>query len=619
MTNEKYELTDAQKNIYMLEKVYENTSLNNIMGILNIYQDFNIQIANKVINNLITNNDSLNLRIYQEDNNVYQTFDRSNEVFEVLDYSQLNKYELEKLYNEEVNKPFDILNGKLYKFKIINYGKGKGGILAKFHHLISDARTFKNVVEQLSNGYENILNNNLVENSVKPSYTEYIESVKEYKESEKYLKDKEFWKETLEGASVQESLSDKIQNKEIDASRYSTCLTVNENTTISNFAKENKISIYNLFLTALYIYIYRVTNMKDIVIGTPVLGRSNFKEKQMMGMFISTIPLRVKLEDNMKISELFTNLAKEEMSCFRHQKYPFADIIKDFNKDNNVNQKLFNIMLSFQNARANIENKEKYDTNWIFSGKIQSQLEIHIMDMDSTGILRINYDYLNNLFDLKDIEFLHKRIMNIVKNIIANKDNLINNIGILCDDDKSILKTFNNTSKKYNYTKGISKIFENNVKNNKDKVAVIFDDKSYTYEYLNKKANKLANYLKNECNIKCGDNISFVLNRDENILICMLASYKLGVTYIPIDTTFPIDRIMYMIENSYSKLILVSKELECKLDVKQVNISDLDLTNYDDKNLDISFNEDNISYMIYTSGTTGKPKGCSLLQACSYH
>ena len=615
MTNKKYELTDAQKNIYMLEKVYKNTSLSNILGVFNIYQNFSINIANSVIKSLIANNDILNSKIIEEDNNVYQILKKTDNDFEVLDYSNLTKKQIDEIYRKESNVPFDILNDKLYKFKIIDYGKGKGAILVKLHHLISDAWTFKNVAEQLSKSYENILNNNLIQNIVRPSYTEYIESVKEYKLSDKYLKDKEFWKETLKDLSVQESLSNKVRTKEIDASRYTTLLTEDENILINNFARENKISVYNLFLTALYTYIYKVTNMKDIVIGTPVLGRSNFKEKQMMGMFISTIPLRVKIEESMKVSDLYINIAKEEMGCFRHQKYPFADITKDFNKDNNTNQKLFNIMLSFQNARANIIDKNKYETDWIFSGKIQSELEIHIMDMDNTGTLTINYDYLNNLFSFKDIEFLHKRIISIVKNIILSKDVLIGNIDILCEEEKSILDKFNNTKKEYDYSKGIAKIFEDNVEKNKDKVAVIFNNKNYAYEYLNKEANKFASYLKDKYNVKSGDKVSFVLKRDENILICMLAAYKLGITYIPIDITFPLDRIEYMIDNSDSKLVIVSKNLECDLDIKQVNITDLNLKSYKDDNLNINCNDRNkISYMIYTSGTTGKPKGCMIYE-----
>ena len=122
---------------------------------------------------------------------------------------------------------------------------------------------------------------------------------------------------------IQEKVSFKEADSRVEtyeASRYQIKLDEDLNNKINEFCKENKISAYVMFLTMLSVYMYRTLDKNDFVIGTPVLGRSNFAEKQIIGMFVSTIPLRIKIAENMSVLELAKNIAVDLMKIFRHQK-----------------------------------------------------------------------------------------------------------------------------------------------------------------------------------------------------------------------------------------------------------------------------------------------------------
>ena len=107
-----------------------------------------------------------------------------------------------------------------------------------------------------------------------------------------------------------------------------------------------------LFLTALYVYMYRVLDKNDIVIGTPVLNRSSFKEKQILGMFVSTLPLRIKIEENMSIFELLKLISSNTLELFRHQKYPYMKTLEYVHKNSDIKSNLYRVVLSYQNAKC---------------------------------------------------------------------------------------------------------------------------------------------------------------------------------------------------------------------------------------------------------------------------
>lgn len=613
MKNQVYNLTFPQKSSFLVEEVYKNTSINMITGIININKDFNANFCDMAINEIVKNNDAMRINIKMSSNDVYQIIkDYNYEKIEIVDMTLLSSYKIEEYIQNISNTRIDIFDEKLYEFKILKYSDTKGSVLLRIHHIISDAWSFSKIIEQFTRNYTN-LKLNVEENIEYVSYTDFIDSQKLYSKSDSYIKDKKYFKEYLRDISNVVRLKEKTINISNCSNRYNVRLDKTINERILKFCKENKISPYILFLTILSVYIYRIKNVDDIIIGSPILNRKNFKEKQIIGLFISTLPIRAKIYENMKILDLARKISSNTMSCFRHQRFPYDSILSDIRSKSNIKENLYSILLSYQNAKANYKVEDEYSTKWYSNNTQAEDLQIHILDMDDTGILEINYDYLKELFSIEEIKYLHLRLLTMIESLLSNLELTVDNIEIISTCDKNLLRNYNNTQKLYPREKSVIDLFEEQVIKNEDKIALIFENKKITYGKLNKKANIVANYLL-KTGIKQNDIIPVLMKRSEKLIITILAILKCRAVYLPIDISYPKDRIKYILENSKSRFGIKDRENEFKLDGIDLEyidfeklFSDINLSNI--KDLKIPFKKSNISYLIYTSGSTGNPKG----------
>jgi len=610
--NNKYNLTFPESNIYLVEKFNDGTAINTIAGSLKIETKFDEKIRNEIINKLIESNDSLRIKIYEEDNLAYQIVD---DFFyknvKYVDMSGKSHEEIQKYFENSVKVPFEFLGNNLHEFTIIRFDENTGYIFMKLHHIISDAWTLRQIINQLVKMYNDILNN-VCEKNIVTSYVEFVESEKEYISSEKYIKDEEYWKEYLNGIQTPISLKTATSKVSTRANRYSVTLDKEVNDKITEYTKVNKVSPYTLFLGALATYIYRIKDKNDFVIGTPILNRANFREKQILGMFVSTMPIRMKIEEYISFLGLVKQIGCDTMSLFRHQKYPITKTLEHIHNTTDIDGKIYNIALSYQNARSDISASEVFSTNWIFSGCIQDDLEIHIMDMDNNGVLTLNYDYLADLFNDVEIEYLHTRIMSIIQNAIKDIDVNVDNISIMTkEEENKILYEFNDTDTDYPKDKTVIDIFEEEVEKTPDGIALVVDDKKFTYRELNEKANVLAFYLREEKKVQINDVIAVMLDKSFELIISILGILKSGAAYLPIDKNLPNDRINYMIQNSNCKIVVSDKKSNLD-NVFLVEIDTILLNCKNQTNLSKVNTPNDLVYVMYTSGSTGNPKGAMM-------
>lgn len=596
----KYGLTYPQKNIWLVDKFYGNTAINVIAGIIEINKEFDINTCKKVLNLMVKQNDGLRLVISEENGepvqrvSEYQKFD-----IDVFDMTGKTKKDMKELDDRLTSKPFDVLNNNLYYFAIVKESDEKGYMIIKVHHLVSDAWTFGRIATTIGNLYDNINKIDFVEEEI-PSYIEYIKTEKEYLDSEKFAKDKLFWETYLDGVTESVGLKEDLNSSDMHAKRYSLKLNGKLNSKINEYCKENRVSPYTVFMNALAIYLHRTKGKNDFVVGTPVLNRSNFREKQIMGMFVSTMPIRFKIDEKQTFLEMCKATATETMSLFRHQKYPYSLVLEDFRKKSGLRDNIYKTMISYQNARAEYSEENKYSSRWNFSGEVEDDFAIHIMDMDGSGTLETHFDYRISVFEDIEIKYIASRIFAIIEDGI-NNNKTIETIEIMTKEEKDkILYEFNDTDMEYPKDKTIIELFEEQVEKTPDNIALVFEDRQMTYREFNEKANQLAHYLIEEKGIKSNDIVGILQNRSLEMMISIFGILKSGAAYLPIDISYPEDRIKYIVNNSKAKIILKEEDV---LDVINVNGNINNVGTY---------GVDNLAYIIYTSGTTGEPKGVKI-------
>ena len=618
MESNVYNLTNPQKSIWFTEQFYKGTPIENITGCVIVLEKLNLKALQKAINLFVKSNDSFRLKFTVKDDKPLQYLSSFSE-FEIENVMVNTDEDIKDIENEMSNTPFEVLDNLLFSFKTFTFPDGHGGFVITAHHLISDAWTAGLVVNEIMDYYEKIINSQIIDNK-NPSYLDYITSEQEYLNSEKFNKDKEFWNEifkTVPEVATIPSINVENSNSSLSckAKRKQFVIPKETMNLINEFCKQNKASAFNFFMAVLAIYLSRVSSLDDFTIGTPILNRGNFKEKQTTGMYISTIPFRISINHKIPFAEFLSNISADFSKIFRHQKYPYQYLLEDLRKKDSSIPNLYNILLSYQNVRSNKQTSDiNYESSWVGNNFISDDIDIHLYDMNDTGDINIAYDYLISKYSIDDICSIHARFLYIINQVLENNDITLNEIEIVTPDEKKkILYDFNNTSADYPRDKTITQLFEEQVDKTPDNIAVVFENQKLTYRELNERANSLANYLRSK-KIGRNDIVGIMVNRSLEMIISILAVLKSGACYIPIDPEYPQDRIEYMLNNSNAKLLLTFKKLENKVTFDNKLFVELDneLYNSNKDNL-ININEpDDLAYIIYTSGSTGKPKGVML-------
>ena len=618
MESNVYNLTNPQKSIWFTEQFYKGTPIENITGCVIVLEKLNLKALQKAINLFVKTNDSFRLNFTMDGDKVLQYLSSFSE-FEIENVLVNTNQDIKDIENEMSNTPFEVLNNLLFSFKTFTFPDGHGGFVITAHHLISDAWTAGLVVNEIMDYYEKIINSQIIDNQ-NPSYLDYITSEQEYLNSEKFNKDKEFWNEifkTIPEVATVPSISVESSNSSLSckAKRKQFIIPKETMTLINEFCKQNKASAFNFFMAVLAIYLSRVSSLDDFTIGTPILNRGNFKEKQTTGMYISTIPFRISIDHKITFAEFLSNISADFSKIFRHQKYPYQYLLEDLRKRDSNIPNLYNVLLSYQNVRSNKQTSNiNYESSWVGNNFISDDIDIHLYDMNDTGDINIAYDYLISKYSIDDICSIHARFLYIINQVLENNNITLNEIEIVTPDEKKkILYDFNNTSADYPKDKTITQLFEEQVEKTPDNIAVVFEDQKLTYRELNERANSLANYLRNN-GIEKNNIVGIMVNRSLEMIVSILAVLKAGACYIPIDPEYPQDRIEYMLSNSNAKLLLTFRRLENKVVFNNKLFVELDNELYgSNKDNLINVNDpDDLAYIIYTSGSTGKPKGVML-------
>lgn len=363
-----------------------------------------------------------------------------------------------------------------------------------------------------------------------------------------------------------------------------------------------------LFETVLMSYLYRIhPGNSSVTVGIPVLNRGNAKEKNIAGMFISTMPLTITSEEKMTAMVLAKKITSGHMEIFRHRKYPYSVILKNLREKQSFEGNLYDVMISYQNAATGTGAR----TKWYSNGYSEVPFTMHIDNRDGNDNHTITIDYQTRLFnEEKEVELIIDRLWYMLEQICDNPEIAIENLAVMTEKEKNILlHKFNDTFLEYPEEKCIQDFFMKQVEKNPEQIALVAGAEKYTYRELDEKSGALAQKLIS-LGIAEEKVVGAYLERNAYTVISQLAVLKAGGVFLPIDHRYPKDRIDYMLADCKVELVLADEELG-----KEWNVDYLNLNTYDFKDvleMPVKTSPEAPCYVIYTSGSTGKPKGCVL-------
>lgn len=620
VSEQRYPLTHPQKRIWETEKFVQNSSISNLVGSIKIRGLLDIHKIKQAIELFIQKNDSIRLRIVEEDNGVKQYIAPYKERnIPVVNLREVNKT-FEEWVEEETSKPFTLLDSDLFQFVIFRNGNNESGVLTKIHHIISDAWSIHYMANRIMGIYGELCNGSEVSTSQDHSYLDYIVREEKYKQSKRFERNEKFWLDEFQDMPTSIGIKESnIPFRSTNAKRKTFTLSSKMTSDIYRFCKDNQLSVFTLFMSILSIYLRRMTDRHQFVLGTTILNRFNLKERQTFGMFTSTMPFKVELDDEFSVIDFLEIMSRKQMALFRNQQYPFDLLTRKLRNSFNYVNRLFDVALSYQNSKLEI-NKEKalqedYETKWHFSGHELNSLSIHINDREEKNELMLDFDYLTDLFSEAEINTHFNRMCQIIICVMESADKKISDLEIIPTEEKHQLVTgFAGEKTTYDRTKTIHQIFEEQVLKTPENTAIIFGEQRCTYMELNRSANQLARIIKQH-GVESLTPVGVIMDRSVEMFMAIIAIIKAGGIYVPIDPHYPEGRVNYMIDNSEIKLLLTMKDTyNAPSKVPKLYLDSLDLNQEIGENLSTTVNPTNPIYIMYTSGSTGRPKGIRINQ-----
>ena len=609
-------LSIPQMGIWYTEKFYPGTGINNISATLRVEGKLEFPLLQKAFNEFLRINDGARLQFCEingEPRQYLSPFEPDS--FPVLDFQTGGTAEMEQWEQEESVAPFFALNQKLYKIYLFIFENGDTGFFVKMHHSICDAWSMVNVANNVLAIYAQ-LSRGEPATEERPSYLNYIKTEQEYISSEKYIKDRDFWsKEFEEIPEIASIKARKMKNVSIAAERKSFYLPAKLVDKLRSYSVDSNISIFTLFMSALAMYISRVTGRNDIVLGIPSLNRKSVSEKDTIGLFVTTFPFRIQLDNTSSYSSFSKSLTRKWLTALRHHKYPVSQILRDLRDRHHDLDRLYDVVISYQNAKFEKSNSEfPFSSVWHFQATQNESLYVHISDREADNQILVDYDYLSDVFHGKDIVALHDHFIRILWHAIdAAPEKKLHEIEMVSEYEKNlILREFNNTNADFPASSTLLDFFKTQVKNRPDEIAVIFSGKHMTFKELDASSDNLARHLI-ALGVTRESIVPLMLERSFEMIIAILAAWKAGGAYMPIDPVHPADRTQRLLTQSGAHILLTDEKHSSMVfpEVTTLNLNDEMLfTRAGKKSVRlIPPTPQNLAYVIYTSGSTGEPKG----------
>ena len=440
-----YGLTKPQDSIWLTESFYETDSISNIGGSLLFQQKVNFVLLEKAIQLFVEKNDAIRLSFDIIDGTPYQFVNNYFSAF-VPKFSVNSLDDLKILEKKWIHTNIDLSDSCLYQFRLVEFPDGSGGFNVTLHHLICDAWSMSLLINQITSFYHDLLIEKDIDENSFPSYIDYIQTEENYLKSEKFKKDSLFWEETFDSNPSLVSFS--CKNSPAISQKANRFIYPLENSDeINSYCKKHNITAFSFLMAIFSLYLYKTSNISDIILGTPILNRNGIKEKNTIGMFVNTLPMKIHIDNDESFLSLVKQISKDQFSLFRHHKYPYSEILKYVREKYNFSNNLYDTIISYQNARDNSQTfSEKYTTNWDFCGSISNSLDIHIYDMDDSGILKLYYDYQTEKFTEKEVKNINYRIIYMINQVLSQDNILVNQIELLDSYEKNRLENFNDNN-----------------------------------------------------------------------------------------------------------------------------------------------------------------------------
>lgn len=388
-------------------------------------------------------------------------------------------------------------------------------------------------------------------------------------------------------------------------------LSKEEIKTIKSIAKDNGLNLYMTILSIFTIFLSKLTGQENVIVGTPISSYNNENVENFIGIFMNTGIQNYEKKDE-SVKDFIARLKQTTQEAFQYQDYKFNELLDKIplEKDKSRNA-VFDVMFKMVNQVEFEGDLSLFNNNEIVHRPGISKCDLTLTAIDYNDEVLLSLEYCRKLFKPETINRYITYLKQIIMQIPNMSDISISDIELVKDKEKNeLLFEFNKTKKEYPTAKAIHELFEEQVAKTPDSTALVFGNFEISYQDLNNRSNKVANYLLNRS--ITNSLIGIVAERSVDMVAAIFGVLKSGNAYLPLDINQPKERILKILHDSKTELVLTNMAELTFEDTEVINLTDPQIENSDSFNLNKKVESNLAAYVIYTSGSTGIPKGVAV-------
>jgi amino acid adenylation domain-containing protein len=621
-------ISSAQRRMWFMDQLDEESAANNMSSALRLTGPLDVAAMEQSFQSLIERHEILQC-VYQVEKGEPIVTRHPNPQFHlpVEDLSHLpdetRAAELQTRLNVEANTRFNLAQDLPLRAGLLRLAADEHVLLLTIHHIASDGwstavlfREWSQLYTAFRDGHPNPLP------ALPIQYADYAYWQTKWLQNG-LASQLDYWKNQLANAPTVIDLPIDRPRPAVQSHHGAThTFTIGREQadTVRTLAANCQTTPFVVLLTVFQILLRRYSGQNDIVVGTPIAGRSQPEVEGLIGLFLNTLVLRADIDTGLTGRQLIENGRQLVLDAFSHQDTPIEKLVDELNLERTLSHSpLFQILFNYLHAPTANWQLPDLAIESILTTADTAKLDLSLALIEHHGALEGHFNYNTDIFNAETITLMAQRYQHLVAGIITNPDQPVFSLPIVLPlETKQLEEIWNNVT--VNHPADIicaHQLFEIQAKRVPDSIALHYEFEQYTYRELNERANQLAHYLQSQ-GVVPDERVGFFMDRSLDAMVAMLGILKAGGAYVPIDPIYPKPRIRFMLEDvQVSRIVTQASIVNDLPELDDVEIICLEeyrekIARHSQENPPLTVGPNNLMYTLFTSGSTGRPKGVAV-------
>ena len=603
-------LSFAQQRIWFLDQLEPENPLYNIHTGVELLGPLNVPVLRRSIAEILRRHEALRTTFAVIDDHPVQVINE-NAIFKLpvndlqaLDESQ-RQSKVSAWAEEDARRRFDLTKGPLLRANLLRLGETEHVLLVTIHHIISDGWSVGVFVRELAALYEAYTAGRpspLQELSIQ--YADFAAWQRDWLQGERLEEQLSYWRAQLSDAPQLLKLPTDRPRPPVQSykgAHETLFLCESLSRSLKELSRREGATLFMTLLAAFSTLLYRYSSQRDVLVGTPIANRNRAETESLIGFFVNTLIFRTRLSERMTFRELLGQVRETALEAYAHQDLPFEKLVEELQPQRSLSHSpVFQVMFDLQNApMRDLELQGLRLTPLPFDSRM-AKFDLVLTVAETDGRMSGQLEYNTDLFDAATIRRMTRHLEHLLETAVSNPDEQVSRLPLLTDDERrQILFEWNDTQVENPPASCIHELFEQQAAANPHAVALVHKDEQLTCRELNERANKLAHHLRT---LGTGPEnlVGVCLERSAEAVVAILGILKAGGAYLPLDPSYPRERLSWMLADAGAQIVITEEYLERNAEEIETQIT---------ADLRTTINGENLAYVIYTSGSTGKPRG----------